>query len=92
MQLLVTNPTTQYDKLSALYLKQKESLITLIVDAENSKAAVKRVWEEIQSWHEQQKNQHLEESVNSKNTQLKLNHYHKQQSSWEQLFVVADKY
>jgi len=33
----------------------------MIVDAENSAAAVKSVWEEIQSQCEQQKNNHLEE-------------------------------
>jgi len=92
MQLLVTNSKAQYDELSALYLKQKELLITVIVDAENSAAAVKRVWEEIQAQHEQQKNCHFKESENLKNTQLKLNHYHTQQISQEQLFVVMDNY
>jgi len=92
MQLLVTDPKTQYDELSALYLKQKELLITVIVDAENSAAAVKRVWEEIQAQHEQQKNCHFKESGNLKNTQLKLNHYHTQQISQEQLFVVVNNY
>jgi len=65
MQLLVTDPKTQYYELSATYLKQKDSLITVIVDAENTAATVKRVLDKIQSQCEQQRNQHLEESANT---------------------------
>jgi len=53
-------------------------LKTAIVDAENSAAAVKRAWEEVQARHSHEKNCCLEESVNPKITQLKLNHYHAQ--------------
>jgi len=67
-------------------------MMIVIVDAENSAAAVKRVWEVIQVEHEQQKNCSFEEFVNLKNTQLKLNHYCAQQISLKQLFVVVDNY
>ena len=49
MELLVTDPKTQYDELSEQYLKQKESLIMVIVDTKETAASVKRVWDEIQS-------------------------------------------
>jgi len=49
MEWLVTNPKTQFDELSEQYLKHKESLIMVIVDAEETAASVKRVWDEIQS-------------------------------------------
>jgi len=73
-------------------LKPKEPLITVIVHAENSATAVKRAWEELQARHNDENNCHLEESVNLKNAQLKLNHYHTQQISLGPLFVVADNY
>jgi len=66
MELLVTNPKTQFDELSKQYLKQKESLITVIVDAKETAASVKRVWDEIQSQCEQHRMKHLEESANAK--------------------------
>jgi len=65
MELLVTNPKTQFDQLSQLYLKQKESLITVIVDAEESAASVKRVWDEIQSQRELHRMKHLENLANT---------------------------
>jgi len=66
MELLVTNPKTQFDELSKQYLKQKESLIMVIVDAEETATSVKRVWDEIQSRWEQQRIKHLEELANAK--------------------------
>jgi len=38
----------------------------MIVDAENTMATMKKVWDEIQSKCEQQRNQHLEKSANKK--------------------------
>jgi len=49
MELLVTHPKTQFDQLSKQYLKQKAQWITVIVNAEETAASVKRIWDEIQS-------------------------------------------
>jgi len=68
MEMLVTNPKTQFDKLSKEYLKQKAQWITVIVNAAETAASVKRVWDEIQSQHEQHRMKHVEQSANAKST------------------------
>jgi len=49
MEMLVTDPKTQFDHLSEQYLKRKAQWITVIVNAKETTASVKRVWDAIQS-------------------------------------------
>jgi len=63
MELLVTQPEKEYDMLSMMYFNQKEAMISNIVQAEESVAAVKRALDQTQAEYEEERSLCLEQVV-----------------------------